>query len=177
MKRSFPHGFLANERGAAIIEMALVAPMLALAVVGIVDMSNAYSKKLALEQGAQRAIEKIMQTTANATVEDTLAAEAVCQVNGTTTTNNVTTCNSSPLTMSNVAVTYRRECTSGSTTTTTTYTTDTAYNAGSCTAGSTEADYIQIALSSTYTPMFSIHFASYSGSSYPITATAGMRIK
>ena len=31
--------------------------------IGIVDMSNAFSRKLTLEQGAQRAIEKIMQTT------------------------------------------------------------------------------------------------------------------
>jgi len=52
-----------NDRGAAIIELALVAPVLALMTIGIVDMSNAYSRKLGLEQGAQRAIEKIMQTT------------------------------------------------------------------------------------------------------------------
>ena len=168
---------LTNERGAAVIEMALIAPVLALGVIGIVDMSNAYSRKLALEQGAQRAIEKIMQTTANDTVENTLATEAVCQVNGTTTTNNVTTCNTSPLTTSNVAITYRRECTSGGSTTTTTYSSNSAYDAGSCTSGSTEADYIQIALSSTYTPMFSTHFATFNGSAYPISATAGMRIK
>ena len=43
--------------------MALVAPIFALTVIGIVDMSNAYSRKLGAEQGAQRAIEKIMQTT------------------------------------------------------------------------------------------------------------------
>jgi Flp pilus assembly protein TadG len=64
---------LKHERGAAVIEMALVAPVLALGVIGIVDVSNAYSKKLALEQGAQRAIEKIMDTTENSTVESTLA--------------------------------------------------------------------------------------------------------
>lgn len=168
-----------NERGAAIIEMALVAPVLALGVIGIVDISNAYSQKLALEQGAQRAIEKIMQTTANDTVENTLATEAVCQVDGTTTTNGVTTCNTSPITTSNVTVNYRRQCTaSGGAVTTTTYSTNTAYDAGSCPSGTTtEADYIQVALSSTYTPMFPIHFAEYNGTAYPISATAGMRIK
>jgi Flp pilus assembly protein TadG len=168
-----------NERGAAVIELALVAPVLALGIIGIVDMSNAYSEKLALEQGAQRAIEKIMQTTANDTVENTLATEAVCQVNGTTTTNNVTTCNTSPITTSNVTVTYRRECTnSGGAVTTTSYSSNSAYDSGSCASGTVrEADYIQIALSSTYTPMFPIHFASFNGSAYPISATAGMRIK
>ena len=168
-----------NERGAAVIEMALIAPVLALGVIGIVDMSNAYSRKLALEQGAQRVIEKIMQTTANDTVENTLATEAVCQVNGTTTSNSVTTCNTSPLTTANVTVSYRRECTDSSgTVTTTSYTTNSAYDAGSCASGTTrEADYIQIALSSTYSPLFPIHFASYNGTAYPISATAGMRIK
>ena len=32
--------------------------------IGVVDMSNAFGRKLALEQAAQRAIEKVMQTTA-----------------------------------------------------------------------------------------------------------------
>ena len=170
---------LANDCGAAVIEMALIAPVLALGVIGIVDMSNAYSRKLALEQGAQRAIEKIMQTTANDTVENTLATEAVCQVNGTTTTNNVTSCNTSPITTSDVTITYRRECTgAGGSVTTTTYTTNTAYDNGSCASGTNlEADYIQIAISSTYSPLFPIHFASYNGTAYPISATAGMRIK
>ena len=57
-----------DARGAAVIEMALIAPVLALGVIGIVDISNAYSRKLALEQGAQRAVEKIMQTTSYTTV-------------------------------------------------------------------------------------------------------------
>ena len=85
----------ANHRGAAVIELALVAPVLALTVIGIVDMSNAYSRKLALEQGAQRAVEKIMNTTESATVEATLANEVQCQVNGSTTSGGVTTCNTS----------------------------------------------------------------------------------
>ena len=77
---------LVNEHGAAVIEMALIAPVLALGVIGIVDVSNAYSRKLALEQGAQRAVEKIMNTTENASVESTLTNEVQCQVNGSTTT-------------------------------------------------------------------------------------------
>src|SRR5581483_3267691 len=106
---------LRNDRGAAIIELALVAPVLALVVAGIVDLSNAYSKKLALEQGAQRAIEKIMNTTENATVESTLASEVQCQVNGSTTTSGVTTCNTSPT--QTITVTWRLDCTTGGTTT------------------------------------------------------------
>src|SRR3954453_15243564 len=89
----------ADVRGVAVIELALVAPILALTVIGIVDMSNAYSRKLALEQGAQRSIEKIMQTTQGETVDDTIKKEAVCQVNGT---NSDGSCKSSPITAANV---------------------------------------------------------------------------
>ena len=48
-----------DQRGAAVIELALVAPILAVMIIGVVDMSNGYSRKLALEQGSQRAIEKV----------------------------------------------------------------------------------------------------------------------
>src|SRR5438034_6328637 len=97
-----------NQRGAAVIELALVAPVLGLMVIGIVDLSNAFSHKLALEQGAQRAIERIMQTTASDTVENTLKSEVVCQVNGTNTNG---TCKSGSITTSDVTVNYRLECT------------------------------------------------------------------
>src|SRR3954468_21286617 len=114
-----------NERGAAVIEMAMVAPVLALGVIGIVDISNAYSRKLALEQGTQRAIEKIMNTTENATVEATLADEVRCQVNGSTTTSSTsggvttttTTCNTKA--GQTVTVTWRLDCKVGAATTTT----------------------------------------------------------
>ena len=164
----------ANTRGAAVIEMALVAPVLALGVIGIVDVSNAYSKKLALEQGAQRAIEKIMNTTETATVEATLANEAICQVNGMTGS----TCNTSPITASNVTVTWRLDCTnSGGTVTTSTTTTSSTYDGWSCPAGSTSARYVQVTVTDKYTPLFPIHFASFntSDSTYHLSATAGVR--
>ncbi len=167
----------ANERGAAVIEMALVAPVLALGVIGIVDISNAYSKKLALEQGAQRAIEKIMNTTENATVESTLATEAVCQVNGTTTSNGVTTCNSSPITTSNVTVTWRMDCTVGTTTTSQTTTDSTTYDGYVNACAGTKAGYVQVTVTDKYTPLFPIHFAAFttSDSTYHLSATAGTR--
>ena len=90
-----PMRLLANDRGAAVVEMALIAPVLALGVIGIVDLSNAYSRKLALEQGVQRAVEKIANTTENSSVETTLSNEVKCQVNGSTTSGGTTTCNTS----------------------------------------------------------------------------------
>ena len=93
-----------NERGAAVIELALVAPVLALMTIGIVDMSNAFSRKLALEQAAQRSIEKVMQTTELNTVQDTLKTEACDQVDGVDSSGN---CLNTPITTNNVTVTFR----------------------------------------------------------------------
>jgi Flp pilus assembly protein TadG len=50
-----------DERGASVIELALVAPFLATLTIGMVDISRAYSDKLFLEQAAQRSVERAMQ--------------------------------------------------------------------------------------------------------------------
>ena len=172
-----------EERGAAIIELALVAPVLATMTIGIIDMSNAFSRKLALEQGVQRAVEKIMQTTEADTVENTLTTEAVCQVNGT---NSDGTCKTTPVSASDVTVTWRRECADASGTITqapgSPYATSAAFDldANACPSGTVKpAEYIQVAVSSTYTPMFPIHFAGYNSArgGYVLSATAGVRTK
>ena len=169
MKRAM-HNLRSNERGAAVIELAIIAPIFALMTIGIVDISNAYSRKLALEQGAQRAIEKIMQTTQDDTVEGTLAAEAVCQVNGT---NSSGVCNSGPITTANVTVTDRLECVDNTTGAITVM----ADPTDDCTSSQTETRYVQIAVTDKYTPMFPIHFSGLSTSdgTYHLSATAGMR--
>jgi Flp pilus assembly protein TadG len=165
----------ADQRGAAIIELALIAPVFALMTVGIVDISNAYSRKLALEQGAQRAIEKIMQTTEEDSVEGTLKTEALCQVNGT---NEDGSCKSSPLSASDVTVTYRLECMNGTTVDSSQTQTDpTLFDALTCDPADTPNRYIQVTLTDKYTPMFPIHFGTYNSDddSYHIEAEAGMR--
>ena len=50
-----------DERGASLIEMAMLAPLLATLTIGMVDISRGYSEKLFLEQAAQRAVERAMQ--------------------------------------------------------------------------------------------------------------------
>ena len=158
-----------NERGAAIIELAMVAPVFALMTIGIVDMSNAYSRKLGLEQGAQRAVEKIMQTTQDDTVDDTLKNEAVCQVNGT---NDDGTCKDSPITTDNVTVDHTLECidADGTVHTSTDPTAE-------CTGTQKSRTYISVTVTDKYTPMFPIHFAALDGTdhTYHLSATAGMR--
>ena len=177
MMRGAFRTLVGSERGAAIIELALIAPVVAIAVAGISDLSSAFSRKLALEQGAQRAIEKIMQTTEDATVEDTLATEAVCQVNGTNTDGS---CKTSPITTSDVTITYRRDCTdksSSAVTSTTTTDSDTFTNWGPCSAGFVTARYMSIKVTDKYTPIFPIHFSGFNTSdgTYHLSAEAGMR--
>ena len=174
---------IANERGAAVIEMALVAPVLALAVIGIVDISNAYSRKLALEQGAQRAIEKIMNTTENATVESTLANEVKCQVNGSTTTTTTsggvstttTTCNTSPTQA--ITVRWRLDCTTGGATVSQTTTDSATYDGLVSACTGTKAGYVEVNVTDKYSPLFPVHFASFNinDSTYHLSATAGTR--
>jgi Flp pilus assembly protein TadG len=163
--RKFLHK-LRDERGAAIIELALVAPMLAVMTIGVVDMSNAFSRKLALEQGAQRAIEKIMQTTGTTTAEATIKAEAVCQVNGTNANG---TCKTGHIAASDVTVTYRLECAG---TQVTDYDTE-------CPSGQRESRYIRVTVADTYEPMFPIIFSGaevVDGKKvYKVQAVAGMR--
>ncbi|MBW0006504.1 MAG: pilus assembly protein [Sphingomonas sp.] len=165
----------ADDRGAAVIEMAMVAPVLALCVIGIVDISNAFSKQLSLEQGAQRAIEKIMNTTENASVESTLASEVQCQVNGSTTSGGVTTCNTSPTQA--ITVNWRLDCTVGTTTTSQTTTNSATYDGWLTACAGTKAGYVSVTVTDKYSPLFPIHFASFntSDSTYHLTATAGVR--
>ena len=174
MKHHRTTRLIEDVRGAAVIEMALVAPVFALMVIGIVDMSNAYTTKLGLEQGAQRAIEKIMNTTESATVEATLANEAVCQVNGM---NADGTCKTSPITASNVTVTWRLDCTVGGATTTQSTTSSATYDGWLASCAGTKAGYVQVRVDDKYTPLFPVHFASFTSAdgTYHISATAGTR--
>jgi len=117
-----------------------------------------------------------MQTTEDKTVEDTLKTETQCQVNGVQSDG--VTCNTSPLSLSDITVTWRYECTdSGGTTTTQTTTVAATYDAYTCTG--TSAGYVQVSAMSKFTPMFPIHFLGFNTSdgSYHVTATAGMRTK
>jgi Flp pilus assembly protein TadG len=151
-----------DQRGAALIELALIAPMLAMFVIGISDISTAYSRQLALEQAAQRSIEKVMQTTGEDTAEATIKKEAVCQVNGTKTDG---TCKTGRITTANVTVTYRLECNG----VVKSYSND-------CSNGEKEVRYILATVAESYTPMFSMHFNTVNGK-WALSATAGVRVK
>ena len=152
-----------DRKGAAVVELALAAPILATMVIGVSDISIAYGKKLALEQAAQRAIEKVGQTTGEKTPEDTIKVEAVCQYNGTTAGG---TCKTAPITTTNVTVAYSLKCDG----TAQAYSTD-------CTAGQAEVRYISATVTDNYKPMFDMHFGTNADGTYHLSATAGVRVQ
>jgi len=151
------------ERGAAIIELAFVAPVIALMTVGVVDLSNGFSAKLRLEQASQRSIEKVMQTTGVTSVETTIANEAICQYNGV---NEDGSCKTAPLTAANVTVTHSLYCNNA--------TTPTANP--DCAPGEVESRWIRVALWTEFEPLFPLKLSGAdNGSNYRIEARAGIR--
>jgi Flp pilus assembly protein TadG len=147
------HNLLWNDRGAAVIELALIAPVLALMTIGVIDVSQAFSRKLTLEQAAQRAVEKVMQTTGTTTPEATIKAEAAAQAG---------------VAESDVAVNYRLECDG----------TKVDDFSTKCADTEIEARYLQVTVNGTYTPMFPLHFfGDDSDKIYHMTAVAGVRTK
>lgn len=158
-----------EDRGAAIIELAIVAPVIALMTVGVVDLSNGFGEKLKIEQAAQRSIEKVMQTTGVTNVEETIAAEAICQFNGTLDDG---TCKTAPLTAANVTVVHSLYCKEE----------DEPEDAaeleddGDCDEDDVASRWIKVTVWTEYTPLFPLHFTGIDANGkYRIEASAGMR--
>lgn len=90
-----------DERGASIVEMALLLPVLSTVVIGVADISRAYSQKLILEQAAYRAVEKVQQYQSTESTYDTLKNEVVSAA---------TSAGMTDVTTSTVTVDYWLEC-------------------------------------------------------------------
>ena len=159
-----------SNSGTATIELALIAPVLAIMVVGIADISIAYGRKLEIEQAAQRAIEKVMQTTGADTVEATIKTEAVCQINGAATPDpdnpDADPCASGRITTDNVTVNYSLKCSGAEK--------DYALD---CDAGEIETRYITATVTDTYEPMFPVKFGTAADGKYHLSVTAGVRVQ
>ena len=141
-----------DDRGASIIELALVAPILASLLIGMVDMSRAYSYKLKLEQSAQRAIEKVQQYQAESSTYSTLQSEAA---------------NAAGVPSSDVTIDYWLECDG---------TRQSDYNT-SCTGTQTYGRWVTVSVQGTFTPMFRSKYypRANSDGTFTITGKAGMR--
>jgi Flp pilus assembly protein TadG len=141
-----------DDRGASIIELALVAPVLASLLIGMVDLSRAYSHKLQLEQAAQRAIEKVQQYQTTSSTYGTLQAEAAAAAGVPTT---------------DVTIDYWLECNG---------TRQSNYNS-SCTSGQVYARWVTVDITGTFTPMFKSKYypRANSNGTFTLHGIAGMR--
>ena len=141
----------ADDRGTSIIEMGMLAPFLAALLIGMVDLSRAYSEKLHLEQAAQRAIERVMQNQGSASTTGALRAEAA---------------EAAGVPISAVTVDAWLECNGVR---------QADYNSA-CTQGEAYARFLQVAVQKTFTPKFSVKFAgSNADGTFTLVATAGIR--
>ena len=146
-----------DNEGAAIVELALCAPILATMIIGIVDLSNAYTRKLNLEQAAQRGMEKIMQTTDDDTVDVAVVNEIARAAN---------------IAVANVTMTTKLFCTNRSSGTVV----ERASFTDDCNPSTEwESRYIEITAVESFTPMFPIKFGADSAGKYPMRVKVGMR--
>jgi Flp pilus assembly protein TadG len=150
--------YLRDDRGTSVVELGLIAPILAVFFVGMVDISRAVSERLRLEQAAQRAIERLMQGQESSGTFANLAGDAAAAAS---------------VAVANVTVTPWREC-NGST-----VGTGTTYASSTCTAGQTEAAYVKVVVNKDFTPIFGARFfpGANANGTVTITGEAGMRIK
>jgi Flp pilus assembly protein TadG len=156
------------ERGASLVELALTAPILATLVIGMIDISRAYSTKLQLEQGAQRTIEKAQENGSllTSTYSD-LQSEAATAAGVST---------------SNVTVTNYLACSTDGVTWLTKNSSTTAWVTDSCSTYSTTfiyyARYVSVDIQSSYSPFFSVRWAgSNADGSFTLHGIAGFRFQ
>jgi Flp pilus assembly protein TadG len=124
-----------DERGTSIVEMGLLLPVMATVVIGVADVSRAYSQKLILEQAAYRAIEKVQQYQSTESTYDTLKNDVVAAANSAGFTD---------VTASNVTVDYWLECSGVR---------QGDYDT-SCSTAPATARWISIDVTHNFTPMF-----------------------
>jgi len=152
----------ADKRGAAVVELALAAPVLATLVIGMTDISRAYAMKLRLAQAAQRTIEKIQVNGQNTNDYTTLSAEASAAASA------------AGYSGSTVIVNYMLECNGA---TNTSNTTGAAINV-TCSPGQTSARYVTVTISNYYTPIFGTRFfpGANAQGQIAVSGYAGLRV-
>jgi Flp pilus assembly protein TadG len=148
-----PLRVLADIRGSSVIEMGLVAPFLAAMLIGMVDLSRAYSTKLQVEQAAQRTIEKIQVASYDPSNDSALQAEAAAAAGVST---------------SNVTVTNWLQCNNSSTRQSFT---------SSCSGSEPFARYVEIAITKSYTPLFPVKWDRTASGTWTVRGKAGIRIQ
>ena len=148
----------ADDRGTSLIELALVTPIFAAVLMGMVDLSRAYSEKLQLEQATQRAIEKVFNNQTQSTSYNTLKAEAVSAAHDAGYTS---------VTATDVTIDYWLECNGVR-----------ASNYDTpCADGQLFARYLNVAIQKKFVPNFGTKYfpGANSDGTFTLKADAGIR--
>jgi Flp pilus assembly protein TadG len=146
-----------DQRGAAVIETAFLAPILAAMVIGMVQLGMGFSTKLQLEQASQRAIEKVMNGQADTTTISALKTEAATVAG---------------VPEANVTVDFWLECSPDGGVT---WTRQASY-AAVCASAADYRRYLSVAITKSYSPMFANKFTgANSDGSYTIKGTTSVR--
>lgn len=142
------------ERGNSLIEMGFVAPILATVIMGTVDLSMAYSAELALEQAAQRTIERVQANTYNTGLNTSLKAEAEAAAGAGST----------------AKLGAWLECNGNGT--------KLDFDTGTCSETEPFARYVELQVQAPFDPMFGRFFPG-AGANGTVTleATAGVRVQ
>jgi Flp pilus assembly protein TadG len=143
---------VSDERGTSLVEMALMTPFMAATLMGMVDLSRAYSDKLRLEQAAQVAIERVMNRQMTSTSYSTLKTEAASAAGVAETA---------------VTVDFWLQCDG---------TRQTDYDT-TCTTGQVSARYISVEVQKDFVPTFGTKYfpGANSDGTYTIRSEAGIR--
>lgn len=139
--------FLRDERGNSFVEMALVTPVFASLLVGMVDISRAVSAKVSVEQAAQRAIEKVQARDFKISQLGDLEteAEAAAGTGSQATADTWLECNHDGVHLD--------------------------YDTASCGTGVSYAYYVRVRVTSSFTPIFGTRF--FPGANSNGTVTVG----
>ena len=142
-----------EQSGSAVVEMALVAPFLAALLIGMVDLSRAYSTKLQVEQAAQRTVEKIQISKYQPTDNTALQAEAASAAG--VSADNVTVsswlqCNNNPEKLSFTST---------------------------CNGSEPYARYVSIRITKSYTPVFPVKWDRTASGTWTVRGQAGVRVQ
>ena len=157
-----PIALFRDERGSSLIEMALMLPVLATLLIGMVDLSRGYSAKLFLEQAAQRSIERAMNGKKETELFETLKAEAAA---------------AAEVSESAVTVRYWLEC-DGVSQNTSPATMKADYENSVCNDGESQARYVNVRIQKVFTPIFSTRFAgARPDGTYLLDGEAGIRVQ
>ena len=143
-------------RGAVTIELALIAPILGAMLVGLIDLSTAYSNKLRMEQIAQRTIERVQAVGFDTSYEATLEAEAIAAATA------------AGLTGATAELTWWLQCDG----------TKKASYTDTCTGTQAPARYAQLDIQYTFAPILVHRFSSSNADgTLTVHGIAGLRIQ